>query len=196
MSGVIGRVAAALRTIHNENAVSLANLNIDFTLIKMEAPPEFKGVGTTISEDRKINAEDGAVHRTARKLGALFEGIIPSTPELYKAYGTRVSGLSQSTKINPKPSPRDGMFASHIGADSTSLWAAVTSGDGAIGVHLLACMLARIWTGPQAISIWDELVAKRKEEIQRQSATASYPSKYDSDVLAARQEICRLKALF
>ncbi|KAN0103161.1 hypothetical protein V8E51_011474 [Hyaloscypha variabilis] len=191
MSSAIGRVAAALGTIHNENAVSLANLNIDFTLIKMEAPPEFRGVGTTISEDRKINAEDGAVHRTARKLGALFEGIIPSTPDLYKAYGTRVSELSQSTKINPKPSSRDGMFASHIGADSTSLWAAVTSGDGAIGVHLLACMLARIWTGPQAISIWDELVAKRKEEIQRQSATASYPSKYDSDVLAARQEISR-----
>ncbi|KAE9374640.1 hypothetical protein N431DRAFT_277613, partial [Stipitochalara longipes BDJ] len=187
----IGRVAAALGTIHNENAVSLASLNVDFTLIKMEAPPEFKGVGTTISEKRKTNAEDGAVHRTARKLGALFEGIIPSTPELYKAYGTRVSELSQSTKINPKPSPRDGMFASHIGADSTSLWAAVTSGDGAVGVHLLACMLARIWTGPQAISIWDELVAKRKEEIQQQSATASYPSKYDSHVLAARQEISR-----
>src|SRR6266487_5870257 len=148
MNGAIGRVNAALATVHNENAVSLANLNVDFTLIKMEAPPEFSGVGSTISEHRKINAEDGIVHRTARKLGALFEGMIPSTPELHKAYGTRVSELSQSTKINPKPSSRDGMFASHIGADSTSLWAAVTSGYGAIGVHLLACMLARIWNGP------------------------------------------------
>jgi len=52
------------------------------------------------------------------------------------------------------------MFANHIGANSTSLWAAVTSGNGTIGFHLLACVLARIWTGLQAISNWDELVAK------------------------------------
>jgi len=58
------------------------------------------------------------------------------------------------------------MFANHIGANSTSLWAAVTSGNGTIGFHLLACVLARIWTGLQAISNWDELVAKGKEEIQ------------------------------
>jgi hypothetical protein len=58
------------------------------------------------------------------------------------------------------------MFANHIGADSTSLWAAVTSGNGTIGVHLPACVLARIWTDLQAISNWDESVAKRKEEIQ------------------------------
>ncbi|CZR63730.1 uncharacterized protein PAC_13627 [Phialocephala subalpina] len=187
----ISRVAASLATIYNENAVSLANLNVDFTLIKMEAPVEFQGVGSTISEHRKINAEDGTLHKTARKLGALFESIIPSTPELCKAYGIRVSEVSKSTKINPKPSSRDGMFATHIGADSTSLWAAATSGDGAMGVHLLACMLARIWTGPQAISIWDELVVKRREDIQRQCAAAAYPSKYDSDVLATKQDISR-----
>jgi hypothetical protein len=55
------------------------------------------------------------------------------------------------------------MFANHIGADSTSLWAAVTSGNGTIGVHLPACVLARIRTDLQAISNWDESVAKRKE---------------------------------
>jgi hypothetical protein len=58
------------------------------------------------------------------------------------------------------------MFANQIGANFTTLWAAVTSGNRAIGVHLLACVLARIWTGLQAISNWDELVAERKEEIQ------------------------------
>jgi hypothetical protein len=58
------------------------------------------------------------------------------------------------------------MFANHIGADSSSLWAAVTSGNGVIDVHLLACVIARIWNGLQAVSNWDELVAKRKEEIQ------------------------------
>lgn len=50
------------------------------------------------------------------------------------------------------------MFASHLGADSTSIWAAVTSGPGAIAVHLLACMLARLFTDLEAISVWVELV--------------------------------------
>jgi len=62
--------------------VSFANLSTGFTLAKVEAPPESKGLGPTISDDRKINAEDGTVHRTARKLGLLFEGSIPSTLEL------------------------------------------------------------------------------------------------------------------
>ena len=82
MSGAIGRVTTTLGMIQNKKAVSFVNLSADFTLIKVEAPPESKGVGPTISEDRKINAEDGTVHRTARKLGPLFEGSIPSMPEL------------------------------------------------------------------------------------------------------------------
>src|SRR6266516_2006171 len=107
----IGRVTAALASVHNENSVSLANLNFDFTLVKVEAPPEFQGVGTTISHQRKIDADDGAVHHTARKLGALFEGILPDTPDLYKAYGTRVSEISQSKTVNPQASIKDGIFA-------------------------------------------------------------------------------------
>jgi len=47
MAGPIGRVTAALATVHNENAVSLANLNFDFTLIKLEAPKEFSALGAT-----------------------------------------------------------------------------------------------------------------------------------------------------
>jgi hypothetical protein len=54
-----------------------------------------------------------------------------------------------------------------MGADGTTIWAAATSGKGAIAVHLLACMLARIWTGPEATSIWVELVAQRKQELAR-----------------------------
>ena len=40
MAGTIGRITAAVTSVHNENAASLANLNFDFTLVKLEAPPE------------------------------------------------------------------------------------------------------------------------------------------------------------
>lgn len=40
-----------------------------------------------------------------------------------------------------------------------------SSGPGAIAVHLLACLLARIWEGPEATSIWVEIVKCRKQEI-------------------------------
>ncbi|KIN03218.1 hypothetical protein OIDMADRAFT_119365 [Oidiodendron maius Zn] len=191
MSNTISRVTAAMTAIHNENSISLANLNVDFTLIKLEAPPEFLGVGRTISHSRKRSAEDGSVHKTARKLGALFASKVPSTSELYRAYGKRVSEISQSATANPQPTAKDGLFASYVGADSTSLWAAVTSGEGAIGVHLLACMLARMWNGPEATSVWDELVTKRKEEISEEVERAVYPSKFDADVCASTQELTR-----
>jgi hypothetical protein len=191
MNNTISRVTAAMTAIYNENSVSLANLNVDFTLIKLEAPSEFLGVGRTISHSRKHSAEDGSVHKTARKLGALFASKMPNTPELYRAYGKRVSEISQSATANPQPTAKDGLFASYVGADSTSLWAAVTSGEGAIGVHLLACMLARMWNGPEATSVWDELVTKRKEEISEEVERAVYPSKFDADVCASTQELSR-----
>jgi hypothetical protein len=109
-----------MTAIYNENSVSLANLNVDFTLIKLEAPPEFLDVGRTISHSRKSSAEDGLVHKTARKLGALFTSKMPSTPELYRAYGKRVSEISQSATANPQPTTKDGLFASYVGADSTT----------------------------------------------------------------------------
>jgi hypothetical protein len=49
MAGTIGRITAALSSIHNENSLSLANLNFDFTLVKLEAPVEYQPLGTTIS---------------------------------------------------------------------------------------------------------------------------------------------------
>ena len=57
------------------------------------------------------------------------------------------------------------MFASRVGADATSIWAAATSGKAAIAAHLLACMLARIWEAPEATSIWVEITSKRKAAI-------------------------------
>lgn len=52
------------------------------------------------------NAEDGPLHRTARKLGALFEQILPPIKTLIKAYGVRVSEISSVCKIDQTVSSR------------------------------------------------------------------------------------------
>jgi hypothetical protein len=116
MSLPVSLVRAALTSIHNENNNSLATLDVDFTLFKLEAPKEFNTVGATISESRKSDAEGGPLHRTARKLGALFGDLVPSTPALYKAYGARVSEIAQNRTVNPQE--RRGIFARNIGAYS------------------------------------------------------------------------------
>lgn len=67
--------------------------------------------------------------------------------------------------MNPPGSPADGIFTDYIGIDGTSIWAAATSGEGAVAVHLLACMLARMFSAPEAISIWYELAENKKREI-------------------------------
>jgi hypothetical protein len=58
------------------------------------------------------------------------------------------------------------MFKDFTGPDATSIWAAATSGQAAIAVHLLACMLARVWPPAEAISIWLELINGQQREIQ------------------------------
>lgn len=52
-----------------------------------------------------------------------------------------------------------------MGADGTIIWAGATSGSATLAVHLLSCLLARIWKSHEAISLWVELVEKRKQEI-------------------------------
>jgi len=63
------------------------------------------------------------------------------------------------------------MFADQAGVDATSIWAAATSGPAAIAVHLLACMLARMFPGPEATSIWSELLEERKKELASEDDT-------------------------
>jgi hypothetical protein len=53
MSLPISLLNPALTSIHNENNNSIATLNFDFTLFKLEAPREFNTEGATISESRK-----------------------------------------------------------------------------------------------------------------------------------------------
>lgn len=92
--------------------------------------------------------------------------MIPLTPDLIRAYGLRCSEIASSQTFNPAGTQRHGLFANQVGADGTTIWAAATSSTSAIAVHLLACMLARMWDSPKAISIWSELIAIRRQALQ------------------------------
>ena len=162
----LGRLTAALGVAHNENTLALANINFDFSLFRVDAPLEFRALGANLSANRRQEAETGTPHRTARKLGALFEGVLPHVPELARAYGRRVSEISSYQLYNPRDNGEGGPFTAHMGADGTAIWAAATSGPGAIPVLMLACMLARLWTAPEATSLWVEIVACRRREIE------------------------------
>ena len=172
-----------------ENTLALASVNFDFSLLKFEAPKEYAGLGATLSEKRRTEAEDGSTHITARKLGALFESELPEVPKLLEAYGKRVTEIAGFEKFNPKGSHRHGPFAEYIGAEGTSIWAAATSGSGAIAIHLLACLLARIWKDSRAIAIWVELVERRRAVLQEKLVTKSlFPT---SALQASRIEVTR-----
>ena len=66
--------------------LALAKLNFDFSLVKMEAPAEYQGLGHSLSKRHKIDAEGGSTHITVGKLGALFEVRWHDAQYLYEAY--------------------------------------------------------------------------------------------------------------
>lgn len=184
------RLTNSLLSATNENTLALASFNLDFSLIKLEAPKEFQGLGSTLSKQRRNNAEDGPLHKTLRRLGCLFEQVVPSTPELIKAYGLRSSEIIQAPGISPKGSKSDGPFEAFVGADGTSIWAAATSGPAAMGVHLLACMLARQFDDAKiSTAIWVEIVLERQLEIQAAIEKNHVVSM--ATIIAARQDISR-----
>lgn len=102
----IGRITPSLVSGTVENTLALANFNFDFTLVKVEVPPEYQGLRNALSKRRVENAEQGPLHRTARKLGALFEQIIPPIKTLIKAYGIRVSEISRLCGVDQTVSCR------------------------------------------------------------------------------------------
>ena len=83
----IGKLTASIFSATNENTLALANLNFDFSLVKFDAPPEFNGLGAALTTTRRKNAESGSAHKTARRIGALFEQLVPPTPRLVKLTG-------------------------------------------------------------------------------------------------------------
>lgn len=114
--------------------------------------------------------------------------MIPSTPRLIDRYGSRASEITQLSENEEASNPIYGMFADQAGVDATSVWAAATSGPAAIAVHLLACMLARMFSGPEATSIWAELIDERKKVLATED---EYKPGYLSTLLAAQISIPR-----
>ncbi|KAF2661025.1 hypothetical protein K491DRAFT_711278 [Lophiostoma macrostomum CBS 122681] len=161
----ISRLQAALAAATNEVVVTAANINFDFSLVKCEAPKEYQPLGNMLASMRKSDAETGTIHVTARKLGALFDGACPSTPALLQAYGSRASEITATAKSAESLEHSEAIFSAYAGVDGTSIWAAATSSTAALHVHLLACMLARIFDAAESVSIWVELVRERKREL-------------------------------
>ena len=185
----LGKTGASFISASNENNVALASLKFDFALLKVEAPKEFSPLGPALSHRRKTDAEDGGSHQTARKLGALFEQLVPATPKLIAAYGQRVSEIIGIPGVNPEGLNKHGPFKAYIGADATALWAAATSGVAAIAMYLLASLLASEWDHKEAVSIWVELVNGRKKEILDAYLESSMVT--ESSILSTRQDISR-----
>ena len=187
MSGIASKLSLVSAT--NENYAALANVKFDFSLIKMEAPIEFNGIASALSYRRRVEAEEGPSHKTARRLGALFEDLVPSTPKLISAFGLRMSEIMNTSGVNAIGTGQHGPFEPYVGADGTTLWAAATSGIPALGVYLLSCLLARAWDAKTATAIWVELVAARKNEIKQGLQNNNNIS--TSSVVGACQDITR-----
>ncbi|GMF66839.1 unnamed protein product [Aspergillus oryzae] len=126
---------------------------------------------------------------TAAALDAIIGSMVTPPDALVKVYGQRVSEICSTPSSNPRGSWAHGMFQNYVGADSTTIWAAVTSGKGALAVHLLACMLARLWTPAEATSIWVEIVEERKAQISAE-CDPNEPSHY-ALIRASHLEVTR-----
>ncbi|KAJ4291262.1 hypothetical protein N0V88_006263 [Collariella sp. IMI 366227] len=149
----LGRFTAAAVAATQETTLTLANLNFDFSLCKFEAPAEYRALGECLSRRRRDAAENGNEHIFARKLGALFSSVIPSTPNLIKTYGKRASEIIQEASADGGPTAaKSGIFSEWTGPDATSIWAAATSGPGG---HRAS----------EAEAIWDEIIQVRKREL-------------------------------
>ncbi|KAF5552211.1 hypothetical protein FNAPI_7126 [Fusarium napiforme] len=185
-----GRLQAALAAATNEVTVAAANINFDFTLVKYEAPKEFRPIEGYLTTTRKQDAETGKSHVVARRLGALFSGICPDSPNLIRAYGARVSEISKTATQKESQEYSKSIFASYVGVDVTSIWAAATSSTTAIHVHLLACMLAELWDASEATSIWAELVEERRKDIAHRLEQGEALN-FGLASAAAQQEITR-----
>ncbi|KAL1858105.1 hypothetical protein Daus18300_010106 [Diaporthe australafricana] len=199
MASSLGKFTAALMAASQENTMALAALNFDFSLYKVEAPKEYQLLGTSLSEDRRRQAEGGSQHIAARKLGAIFRSKLPKVPHLLQAFGHRVSETAAASKKMKKAtgdysaeSYDNHIFSKNVGIDGTSLWAAATSGPEALCVQLLACILARIWSAPQAISIWAEILNARKDELHQEGMDIADIAALNSTV--TREQLAELDA--
>ncbi|RGP61385.1 hypothetical protein FLONG3_10541 [Fusarium longipes] len=185
----IGKITGSLSSFNVENTAALVNFNVDLTLFRCEPLAEYRPIGSALTTRRKKEAETGQTHKTACKLGFLLNDLIPDTPLLRKAYGNRVSEILARPDINPLGTNNDGPFQPFVGADCTNIWAAATSGDAAIGVLLLTCMLANAFDAKKAVSIWSELIDQRKANIRLLLENGKMVN--PNTVVASNQDITR-----
>ncbi|KLP12582.1 Uncharacterized protein LW94_12199 [Fusarium fujikuroi] len=80
----IGNVSTSLVSAKNENTAALVNINLDVSLWRTTPPAEFLPVGSALAAWRKTEAEDGELHKTACRLGFLFNELVPETPNLLR----------------------------------------------------------------------------------------------------------------
>lgn len=186
----LGKLTNSICSFTNETTVALFNFNFELSLLRTPLA-EFLPVGQALTPNRRQEAESGNIHQTAALLGFLFNDIIPDTPKLKRAFGTRVSEILTNPDINPQGTEDHGPFQQFIGADGTGVWAAATSGDAAISVLLLACMLAHGFEGKSSVSLWAELISERKLRIKTLLEGNKILNPHT--VAAAQREIPRLE---
>ncbi|TGJ79635.1 hypothetical protein E0Z10_g9135 [Xylaria hypoxylon] len=184
-----GKYQASVTSFNNETTAALINVNLDFSLFRCDTKPEYLPIGSALTSRRREEAETGPIHRTACTLGFLFSDTLPDTPALFKAYGQRVSEILAQPNINPQGTASDGPFQYFVGADCTSIWAAATSGDASIAVHLLACILARAFDSKTATSIWFEIIQERKQQVNKLLKENKMIHPYT--IVASKQTIAR-----
>src|SRR3569833_1275986 len=133
----IGRIAFTGISTARESTQALANINFDFSIVKVEPPQEFHDLGKHLTQARRETAEDGTLHTTARRLGAIFEAVLPPSPELIRCYGLRASEIARDSTVESAKGLCS--FSRQACFEWASIWDGATSGPGAIQVHLLAC---------------------------------------------------------
>ena len=176
-------------TLTNENNIAAVIVKCDFSLFKCEPSTEFAPIGLALSQKRRIEAEEGPQHKIARRLAALFEQTVPSTPKLLSAFGTRLSEIMATPGVNPSGTSRDGPFKDFVGADGTGIWAAATSGTAALAMYLLASLIAQLWDSQNAIALWVELVETRRNHVKE--AVSRNEMMTSLSVLGAQQDFPR-----
>lgn len=101
----LGKINASAISLPAELTIAAAAFNIDFTLLKIEAPKEYQGLGNALSANHRAEAENGQSHITARRLGALFDSKLTRVLHLIDAYGKRVSEIYATTAENAQKFP-------------------------------------------------------------------------------------------
>ncbi|CAI6094405.1 unnamed protein product [Clonostachys chloroleuca] len=159
-------------------------------LLKVQAPVEYLGIGSSLPPHQREIAESGSMHCTARKLAVLFNAVIPQVPNLIAAYGTRASEVLKDSRVTPASAEYHlGPFSPFAGADTTSIWAAATSGASCVTLHLLACFLVRAFADPaHSVSAWAEIILERQKDLAKSHEDSAAASS-EASAPISREEI-------